>query len=217
MAGKQRIRKTSEEPVVKTIDPSKLFNALSSAFMGELGKMFTHETTLRFIKEELDRYSSKKCKTPWVPGLKFYKSMQIKTGIKDAKGTEFTLGDMILDHNDRLFSDECTADIPELSAINLKAKWKDLNDKNRAIAWDYLDRMARSSAQVASTQALKSGELDDVTSSIREIADKLPPGMSDEEKIKAVLSDPKIADAAATINKKLGEMGITTPSSSSRK
>ena len=187
----------------KTLDSAVVFNSTARCLMRQIGVIFPHETNLEFIQRELTNYSSKtNAATRHVPAVKFFESMRIGTGI-EKDGVELVLGDMILNQDERLFSDECTADIPALSAINLRAKWKVLSVENKKTIWEYLERMATLAAKVKSEHALRNGELSDLTDTIQSIADKLPPGMSDESKIRAVLSDPKLAAAAATINERL--------------
>ncbi|MDR3542365.1 MAG: hypothetical protein P4L69_15600 [Desulfosporosinus sp.] len=204
------MRKTKQAPAPekKEIEPYKIFNSNARAFMRQLDIIFPHETNLVFIKKELEQYSAKECKKPDVPALRFYKSMSIKTGIKGPNGVELLLGDMILNHDERLFAEDSTVTIPELSAIDLKAKWKVLDDENRETIWAYLEKMAKVSCKVASLRSLAQGQLDDIANQVRAINDKLPAGMSEEDKIKAILADPMMANVAMDIKSKLGEIGL---------
>ena len=192
----------------KEIEPYKIFNSSAKALMRQIDIIFPHETNLVFIQKEIAQYSAKGCKAPHVPAMKFYKSMGVPTGILTPDGAMCVLGDMILNHDERMFADECSVKIPELEAIDLKAKWRVLSDENREVIWQYLEKMAKLSAKVASLKSLESGQLDDIASKVRAVCEKLPPGLSEEEKIRAVLADPQMVGAAVDIRKKLGDMGL---------
>jgi len=197
----------------KEIDAHKLFNSNAKALMRQIDIIFPHETNLVFIQKELAQYCSKDCKAPHVPAMKFYKSMSIPTGIAGPNGAILVLGDMILNHDTRMFDDNCNMKIPELEAIDLKAKWKLLSDENREVIWQYLEKMAKLSAKVASLKSLAGGQLEDIAAKVRAISEKLPAGLSDEEKVRAVLADPAMVGAAVDIRNRLGDMGIVPPAS----
>lgn len=136
----------------KEVEPHKLFTASAKALMRQIDITFPNEIVTKTIQDALNEFSAKACKTPHVPAMKFFSSMNIPTGIPDGKGGIVPLRDMILNHDSRMFSDECNMKIPELEAIDLKAKWKVLSDENREVMWQYLERMARLAFQVADRQ-----------------------------------------------------------------
>jgi hypothetical protein len=192
----------------KVIEPHKIFNSTARALIRQLDKVFPHEVKLGILRDELERYSAKDCENPHVPAMMFYKSMELGTGIfslprgeEEDEEREIQIGEMILNHDARLFSDECKASIQALEALDLKTKWKLLDAENRNIMWDYLERLAKKSSEVAAHA--RAPELDSIVERIKKMADALPPGLSEDEKTRRILANPELADVASSMQKML--------------
>jgi len=133
----------------------KTFNRVSAALFSQLRKIFPADPKLQFLNEELNRMAGSQ-KTEHVPAMQFFDAMNTSTGLPSVIGSGeiAVIGELVLNRDERLFSDDCTADIPQLNAINFKAKWASLSGANRVYVWGYLQRMAELSAKVAASAAI---------------------------------------------------------------
>lgn len=211
----------------------KTFNRVSAALFNQLRKIFPADPKLQFLHEELNRMASS-AKTEHVPAMQFFSAMNIPTGVPSiaGQGNVAVVGELILNSDDRLFSDDCSADIPQLNAVDFKAKWGLLNDTNRTCVWGYLQRMAELSAKVAAVIAINPSDiikLVDAASKVSPIDQKMPTaGMSsgtksktkcedatappttafnpNDDMVERVLQDPEVAAIAAGIAERVKKM-----------
>lgn len=184
----------------------KTFNSVGAAFFREIGKIFPNDPKLMFLAEELKRFSTMKDKDH-VPAMQFFKAMNVATGLRSVHAPEVAVvGELVLNHDDRLFSAECTAVIPQLDAVDFKTKWGKLSQANRQFVWGYLDRMAQLSAKVAAFIAIGQGDVQDMLAAVGDLAKRNPHTFDgdDEHKIMAaVLDDAKVAAITKNIRDKV--------------
>lgn len=193
------------------INPAKIFNSTARMFFKEIGKIFPNDPTMKFLETELKSFGADK-KTVFVPAMKFYKTMGTPTGIKNDSGVEHVVGDCILSRDPRLFSEECTASIPELDSIGFKVKWQKLTPTNREFVWDYLTRMADLCAKATLSTAVSENDVSAMYEAIKNVAMHTPQNTSDAERISTVMNDKGVNDIAKGIAQRIDDL---CPSSSS--
>lgn len=116
---------------MKTINPQvtkelrlakKTFNVISGALIDQLLSLFKDNGTLKFIKEELDRFA-KDPKNSHVPAVKYFKTMNMATKVKPTtvgRGTDesaIVVGELIIRKDPVIFTDAVGVTIPELEAL----------------------------------------------------------------------------------------------------
>lgn len=139
----------------------KTFNTVACGLFREIGKLFPGDVKLRFLSEELEKFSKDKADAH-VPAIKFFKSLSAPSGVPSLAATSAgdiaPVGELIINSDERLFTDP-NATIPDLDAIDFKGKWAKLSSDNKVLVWGYLNRMAASSAKVATLEALKAEDI----------------------------------------------------------
>lgn len=148
----------------------KTFNVLSCALITQLQRLFTDGgPVLNFLKGEIETYSKSKLEDH-VPGAKFFATMNTQTTIE--RGTEFvSVGELVLTKDERLFNGQCGVEIPELQALGIVRNWPTISTENRNIIWDYLIRMAKTSARIVITgNAMTTTIVDDIESLVKQFS-----------------------------------------------
>lgn len=191
-------------PQFKKPSPVKTFNATARVFFREIRKIFSKDATMDFLAGQLDKYAKNQVASH-VPALQFYKAMNTKTGIPSETG-EAVVGEMVLNHDARLFSKDCTASIPQLDAIDFRNKWGLLTQENREFVWGYLERMAKLSAEAAATKAMGQEDIMRMVGAMGRVAESVVPGTSDSDKAKALLADPEISKITDNVISRMEDM-----------
>lgn len=99
----------------------KTFNVISGALIDQLLNLFKDNGTLKFIKEELVRFS-KDPKNCHVPAVKYFQTMNIPTKIKpvaDDEQRSVVVGELIIRKDPVIFTDDVGVKIPELEALGM--------------------------------------------------------------------------------------------------
>ena len=183
----------------------KTFNCVAIAFFKQLGKIFASDPKLVFLKDELDRLSKDK-KMNHVPAMQYFQAMNIFTGVHSATTDgDAVVGELILNRDARLFSNECKATINQLEAVDFKYKWHQLTDKNKIYVWEYLARLAQLSAKVAAGMAIDMGDVMNLFTAVNEAAIKADTITNDKERMAALISDPGVAAVAKDISEKMNK------------
>lgn len=161
----------------------KTFNVITSALMDQLLVLFTNDATLKVLKVELAKFAAD-LGSNHVPAVKYFTTMNLATKIKskiDDKDDAIVVGELIVRKDPVIFTKDVGVVIPELEALGMQDKWPKLNTANQEMVWDYLIRMAKTSAQVVIGMQMVDGRIPAI---IKDLADKgvrARPGMSEQE------------------------------------
>lgn len=164
----------------------KTFNVISCALIEQLLGLFKDNGTLKFIKEELTRFS-KDPKNNHVPAIKYFKTMNMVTKIKpkvdrvDSDLNTIVVGELVVRKDPVIFTDAVGIVIPELEALGMSDKWPRLSSANQEMVWDYLIRMAKTSAQVVIGMQMTDGRLPGVIEDLAKKGVAAHPGMTEEQ------------------------------------
>jgi hypothetical protein len=165
----------------------KTFNVITNALIDQLLCLFADNGTLRFLKEELQRFASDP-RSNHVPAVKYFKTMNLATKVepKAVRGplpeeSTIVVGELIIRNDPVIFTDAVGVKIPELEALGMQEKWPLLSKTNQDIVWDYLVRMAKTSAQVVIGMQMVDGTLPNVVQQLTEKGVQAHPGMTEAE------------------------------------
>ena len=121
----------------------------------------------------------------------------VKSTIERGDDEKIVVGELVLRQDPVIFTDEVGVVIPELEALNMKDKWPKLSETNKVLVWDYLSRMAKTSAQVVIGMQATSGQLTEIIQTLAEKGITAKPGMTEEqlsqfaEQVKSVCESKK--------------------------
>ena len=178
----------------------KTFNVITVALIDQLLALFKDDGTLKFIKNEIEQ-TSKDPKNNHVGAVRFFRAMNLATAVKSTieRGDDekIVVGELVLRQDPVIFTDEVGVVIPDLEALNMKDKWPKLSETNKVLVWDYLSRMAKTSAQVVIGMQATSGQLTEIIQTLAEKGITAKPGMTEEqlsqfaEQVKSVCESKK--------------------------
>lgn len=98
----------------------KTFNTVCGVLITQLLTLFKDNGTLKFIKDELDRFA-KDPKNSHVPAVKYFKTMNLATKVKPSEpGREagaIVVGELVVRKDPIIFTDAVGVTIPELEAL----------------------------------------------------------------------------------------------------
>lgn len=186
----------------KEVNPIHLFNSIAKCFFAQIAQIFPGDATLEQLRKELERLS-KIPKDAHVPAVRFCTSMSNKTGIIHQGETEFLVGDFIMMSDSRLFSDECSAVIPDLDALSFKQKWARLNPVERTIVWDYLRRMSEASLKVFLSKQITKKSVMEMVDAVKSAGSKIDPEAPLQDQVIAALSDERVDKITSDISTKI--------------
>ena len=179
----------------------KTFNVITCALIEQLLCLFKDNGTLRFLKDELERFA-KDPKNNHVPAVKYFKTMNLATTVApkvDRDAGSIVVGELVIRKDPVIFTDAVGVVIPELEALGIilwgplpfshtlkplpgmKEKWPRLNKTNQEMVWDYLIRMAKTSAQVVIGMQMTDGRLPAVMEDLAKKGVAAHPGMTEEQ------------------------------------
>ncbi len=186
----------------------RTFNAISIALVDQLLRLFEDNGTLKFIKGELQLFA-KDPKRNHVPAVRYFKTMNLPTALKrdhDAgvgDDSVIVVGELVVRKDPVLFTDAVGVKISELENLGMIEKWPMLSKTNQEMVWDYLLRMAKTSAQVVIGTQMLSGQLAPILEKLSEKGTQVHPGMS-ETQFTEFAKDVKDAISSTTTTTTVG-------------
>jgi hypothetical protein len=189
----------------------KTFNVVGAALFREIGKIFPNDPKLLFLSQELARFSKNKQKDH-VPAMQFFKAMNLPTGLVSSEDPSSiaVVGECVLTHDPRLFSEECPVSIPQLDSVDFKKKWAMLSALNREFVWGYLERMATLSAKIATAISIDAGDIMGLMQAVSQASAEAPAASDPNE----LMTHPAVAAMAEGIRVKME--ALTSPADATK-